>query len=143
MSIIADALRKAESPSPASPPGPGSPRSDWLLRVLLLGCVAGAAAGLFKLARGAQPARQAPLPPTGSATPQPTPAPVLPLKELRGHWALQGVLRGGGAPMALINNQVVQEGEQIEGKRLVRVDPDSVDLQDEGGQIRTLRLGQD
>ena len=131
MSIIADALRKVEGRSgPAT--GPGAPRPVWPYRLLLLGCAAAVAVGLARIARGPQ---QPPLPPTAQQVAAPQPAP------LRGSWALQGIIRGGpGSSIALINDQVVQEGDPIGGKRVLRIEEASVLLQDEAGQAKTLRL---
>jgi len=45
--------------------------------------------------------------------------------------------------MALINDQVVQEGDPIGGKRVLRIEESFVLLQDEAGQLKTLRLAEE
>lgn len=140
MSLIADALRKAESTSPASPPPP-SPGSLWIYRALLLGCVAVVLAGVGVVAKRrsertpslAQPA--APIVAT-----QEKPGGLQLLRTAQRDLNLNGIVRGGsGKSLALINDEVVEEGGSIRGARLVRVDPDSVELE-ENGRTRTLKL---
>lgn len=141
MSLIADALRKAETTSPASPPPP-SPGSLWVYRALLLGCVVIVLAGLGVVAK--RRARATALPPTAA----PAAVPVAKretgglqlLRTAQRDMRLNGIVRGGpGKSLALINDQVVEEGDQIGGARLVRIDPDAVHLE-ENGRARTLIL---
>ncbi len=139
MSLIADALRKAESASPASPPPP-SPSSLWVYRALLLGCVAVILAGVGVVAK-----RRA-LPPTGrerasAAAPAPQkPAGLQLLRTAQRDLDLNGIVRGGeGKPLALINNEVVEEGGRIRGAKLVRIGSETVELE-ENGRVRTLTL---
>lgn len=141
MSLIADALRKAETTSPASPPPP-SPGSLWVYRALLLGCVAVVLAGLGVVAK--RRARTASVPPSAAPAAAPVakrePSGLQLLRTAQRDLRLNGIVRGGpGKALALINDQVVEEGDQIEGARLVRIDPDSVHLE-ENGRARTLIL---
>lgn len=140
MSLIADALRKAESTSPASPPPP-SPGSLWVYRALLLGCVAVILAGLGTVAkrRAQQPARVQPASPAVTAA-QSKPAGLQILRTAQRDLNLNGIVRGGsGRSLALINGEVVEEGGQVRGARLVKVDPEAVQLE-ENGKTRTLKL---
>ncbi len=140
MSIIADALRKAET-SPADSPSPPSPKSFWAYRMLLLVCVGLVLAGLGWVT---QRSENRPAPATQIRS-EPSPQKSAGLKLLRsaqGELALNGIVQGGrGKSLALINNQVVEEGDQIRGKRVVRVESDAVQLQEDSGRIRTLKLG--
>ncbi len=55
-------------------------------------------------------------------------------------WRLNGIIRGGaGKPLALVNNELVQEGDSFHGARVARVSDDQVVL-DTNGQTQTLRL---
>lgn len=141
MSLIADALRKAESTSPGTPTPP-SPNSLWIYRALLLGCVAVVLAGL-----GAVTQRKTQAPAQKSAAAAAAPAPVAQksgglnlLRTAQGGLSLKGTVRGGnGKPLALINNELVEEGGSVRGARLVRVDQDAVELEQDG-RTRTLKL---
>ena len=157
MSLISDALKKggASPPqSPALPPSPPKPRfkkgAAWFSAVLIC-------AGVLLL-RQESASRRA-LPPQPLPPPQgqpialqddsvPKPAPSQPqqrpglnlLRTAENSWKLNGVLRGGdGQPLALINNQVVEQGAIVRGAKLVRVNDTSVELE-EDGQTRTLKL---
>lgn len=139
MSLIADALRKAESTSPASPPPP-SPSSLWVYRALLLGCVAVVLAGLGVVAqkKTRQPAHVQSAAPAVAA--QQKPAGLQLLRTAQRDLDLNGIVRGGsGKPLALINDEIVEEGGRVRGARLVQIDPDAVQLE-ENGKIRTLKL---
>ena len=140
MSLIADALRKAESTSPASPPPP-SPNSLWVYRALLLGCVAVVLVGLGMVTkrRAQGPARVQPAAPAVTAA-QAKPAGLQILRTAQRDMSLNGTVRGGpGKPLALINGELVEEGGQIRGAKLVRIDPGTVQLE-ENGKTRTLKL---
>lgn len=139
MSLIADALRKAESTSPASPPPP-PPGSSWIYRALLLGSVVVILAGLGTAAkRRAHPALVQPASPIVTAARQ-KPADLQILRTAQRNMSLNGTVRGGsGKPLALINGEVVEEGGQVRGAKLVRVEPEAVQLE-ENGQSRTLEL---
>ena len=142
MSLIADALRIAESASPAGPTPP-SPNSLWIYRALLLGCVAVVLAGLGSVAKRRTPASaQKPAAVTAAAS-----APAAQkssglnlLRTAQGGLNLSGTVRGGnGKPLALINNELVEEGGSVRGARLVRVDENAVELEQDG-RTRTLTL---
>lgn len=142
MSLIADALRKAESTSPGSPTPP-SPNSLWIYRALLLGCVAVVLAGLGAVTQ--RKARQDPAQKTAAAAAAPAPVAQKSsglnlLRTAQGGLNLNGIVRGGdGKSLALINGEVVEEGGSVRGARLVRVDESAVELEQDG-RTRTLRL---
>ena len=55
-------------------------------------------------------------------------------------WRLNGIIRGGtGKALALVNNELVQEGDSFHGARVVRISDDQVMLE-ANGQMQTLRL---
>ncbi len=55
-------------------------------------------------------------------------------------WRLNGIIRGGvGKPLALVNNELVQEGDSFHGARVARVSDNQVVL-DTNGQTQTLQL---
>ncbi len=55
--------------------------------------------------------------------------------------SLKAVTLGGDRAYALINNQILEEGDQISGKRIVRIESDKVTLE-QGGRTFTLLLGE-
>ena len=140
MSLIADALRKAESASgqAANPP---SPKSLWGYRALLAGCVGGILLGVGILARRHTPS-STPLPPTsGQTVKAEKPRGFELLRAANREMSLNGIVRGGdGKSLALINNQVVEEGSTVQGVKLVSIRQDGVELQDTEGRTQTLRL---
>ena len=141
MSMIADALRKAESASPSTPTPP-SPHSLWVYRAILVGCVAIVLAGL-----GAVTRQRAPSPAQNTPAATPAPAPIAQkssglklLRTAQGGLNLSGIVRGGsGKPLALINDELVEEGGTVRGAKLVRVDQETVELEQDG-RTRTLTL---
>lgn len=142
MSLIADALRKAESTPGGATPPPPSPRSLWVYRALLATSVVGVLVGLGWAATRHPGSR----PPQKVAQTKPiVEAPSKPignilLQTAQKQWALTGIIQGGnGKALALIDNQVVEEGQTFRGAKVVRVAADRVDLEEEG-RIRTLRL---
>ena len=139
MSLIADALRKAET-SPADFPSPPSPRSFWAYRVLLLVCAGLVLAGLGWITqRHTRHPSEVRLAKTEIVSRKS--AGLKLLRSAQGEMSLSGIIQGGGGKsLALINHQVVEEGDQIQGKRVVRVEPDAVQLQDNAGRIKTLKL---
>ncbi len=142
MSLIADALKKAEGSSTNPPPPPSPSRPLWLYRAALLGSVGLVLGGLAWVAqRPPVPAKTAPAP---AAQMEPRPAKnsgMQLLRTARGEMALNGTVRGGnGQSLALINNQIVQPGDQVGGMKVVQVNPDSVQLQDQSGKTKTLTL---
>lgn len=143
MSLIADALRKAESTSPAAPPSPPGPGSLWTYRVILLGGIALVLVGLGVVTRRETHPTARDLPPTSGAPLHPKPAGIPLLRSAPADLALSGIIRGGdGKSLALINNEVVEEGGTFRGARVTRVTADEVDLEQEG-RVRTLRLPRD
>uniref|UniRef100_A0A7C4CB90 Uncharacterized protein n=1 Tax=candidate division WOR-3 bacterium TaxID=2052148 RepID=A0A7C4CB90_UNCW3 len=54
---------------------------------------------------------------------------------------LKATTLGGDGASALINDQILQEGDQIAGKRIVRIELDRVTLE-QGGRTFTLTLGE-
>jgi len=51
-------------------------------------------------------------------------------------WKINGILVGQGKPTAIVNGQVVEEGDEIAGAKVVRVDPDQVEILQDGETIR-------
>ena len=54
---------------------------------------------------------------------------------------LKAVTLGGDRPYALINDQILQVGDEISGKRVVKIESDNVTLE-QGGRTFTLLLGE-
>ncbi len=52
---------------------------------------------------------------------------------------LKGVVKGGGRPVALINDEFVRTGDTVDGYRIVRIEPKEV-LVDSGTQIYRLEM---
>ena len=138
MSLIADALQKANISSPDSPPpSPRSPRPTWIYWT----------AGLFGLtlilwvrssSQFSSSSVTASTPTTAAASSQPTGLNLLRIAE--GQWRLSGIVQGGnGKPLALLNGHVVEEGQPIQGSKVVRVASNEVDVETDG-KIRTLKL---
>ncbi len=144
MSLIADALRKTgSSPSSLTPVRPPSPKPPWIYGFLLIVC---AGVGIAFLGRTPKPAPQTASRPA-SMNPNKA-APALSsspmglniLRTAESQWRLNGTVRGGGGrALALINNQVVEEGGSIQGVKVVRVGQNQVDLES-NGQAKTLKL---
>ena len=55
--------------------------------------------------------------------------------------SLKAITLGGDQSYALINDQILQEGDEISGKRIVRIESDKVTLE-QGGRTFTLLLGE-
>ena len=169
MSLINEALRKStrQSPSPNDPKGAGqgqgfySPKpprrrfSFWIpvgLVVVVLTVFLGVQA--HRTAQQGIPQTQVEEPtlpsnPTGEqgavqqslpATPQEiSPLPEKPQVSSTQPFTLNGVVMGGDTPIALINNRVIQKGEEIDGYVLKEVMAKKVMLEKEG-QTLELRL---
>jgi hypothetical protein len=90
----------------------------------------------------------APLPPETAAAPVPTAVrdapsasvePVAPAAETAAApapapaFALQAVAEKDGHPVAIVNGQLVRIGDLVDGARVVRIDPEGVEL-DQGGR---------
>lgn len=54
---------------------------------------------------------------------------------------LKAITIGGERAYVLINDQILEEGDQISGKRIVLIEPDKVTLE-QGGRTFTLFLGE-
>jgi hypothetical protein len=54
---------------------------------------------------------------------------------------LKAITLGGDRPYALINDQILQIGDEISGKRVVKIESDNVTLE-QGGRTFTLLLGE-
>ena len=54
---------------------------------------------------------------------------------------LKAITLGGDQPYALINDQILQTGDEISGKRIVNIESDKVTLE-QGGRTFTLLLGE-
>jgi len=54
---------------------------------------------------------------------------------------LKAITLGGERPYALINDQILQVGDEIGGKRVVKIEADNVTLE-QGGRTFTLLLGE-
>jgi hypothetical protein len=54
---------------------------------------------------------------------------------------LKAITLGGDRPYALINDQILQTGDEISGKRIVKIESDNVTLE-QGGRTFTLLLGE-
>jgi len=148
MSNIAEALKKAEAASGAPadlPPSPSIP-PPWIYRAALVGCVAVVLLGMgiaafthrpaIRAAGSAQTARA----PAAASDPAGTRVQRL-LQLAQADLVLTGIIQSrNGGSLALINHQVVQEGDQIHGMRVAQVNPKSVELQDNEGATKTLQL---
>ena len=144
MSLIAEALRKAGQTPELSLPNPPPPRNNfrWMYGALLIGC----AAGVLALSlRWAPPGKVGSLAAkaqekTSSILQRPTSGMSL-LRIAESQWRLNGIVAGGpGKPLALINNKLVEEGGSVGNARVIRVAKDEVDLEESGGQVKTLKL---
>ncbi len=79
-----------------------------------------------------------------TAATTPSPAPVVPKRPPRPPEegpVLQGILTGKNGILALIDGDVYEPGDEIDGMRITRILPDRVMLQG-GGHTRTLELSQ-
>jgi hypothetical protein len=54
---------------------------------------------------------------------------------------LKAITLGGDRPYALVNDQILQVGDEISGKRVARIESDNVTLE-QGGRTFTLLLGE-
>ncbi len=141
MSLISDALRKADSSGGNPPPSSLSSRSLWIYRILLVGSVLVVLTALgvvTKVPKGLSPSRSEAVKPLRPTSPKPLGS--LLLRQAEGGPHLEGIVRGGnGNSLALINNRILKEGDAIQGSRIVRVENDHVQVE-ENGAIRTLKL---
>ena len=82
-----------------------------------------AAPGVAAPAGAAAPARE--------AAPPPPPAPLVPETV----YTLQAVTQQDGVPVAIVNGQLVRVGDEVEGARVLRIEPESVELEKGGRRI--------
>ena len=146
MSLIVDALRKAESKATLAQPNRAGSRSLWIYRLLFLGSI-----GLVVLSSGllirqlklrSPIPSQRTLPVKDAVTANPAPPSVLSnaLFPAKHPLRLTGVLLSAdGERLAIINRQVLGEGETVQGTKLVRINEDSVEL-DQQGEHSVVRL---
>ena len=165
MSLIAEALKKAEAASGSpDPPAPAS-TPFWIYRAVLAACVAVVLLGIAHVARRSAPVNPpvaaveiaqaaAPATPAAASVQLAIPKATTSTAKMRNHLLgigrhsrpepnlmLNGImLSGDGGRLALINHQVIQPGDQIQGMRVTRVNLKSVDLQDKEGKTRRLEL---
>ena len=57
------------------------------------------------------------------------------------NFRLKAITLGGDRPYALINDQILQIGDEISGKRIATIESDNVTLE-QGGRMFTLLLGE-
>lgn len=129
MSLISDALRKAQAaPSPA-PLKLSKTKNRWMLPVGLVLLAVGSLFALSRLNSADQSVQY-----TAKTNP------ILNLRGAESAWRLQGVVRGDkSTSLALIDGVWVEEGAQVRGAKLVRVDDSMVELEKEG-RAETLSL---
>ncbi|MBI5144691.1 MAG: hypothetical protein HZA27_00715 [Candidatus Omnitrophica bacterium] len=165
MSIIYDALKKVEfslkeAAGPSLEPGAKVKKvkpKPYLIYILLASLVFFVANTLFIFFRRAAPTNSTvnPLPSqslpvqqvvnqTSETTPEATliPAPeTLPVvaaekEDLKEKLVLNGIFFSNEQVYALINNQIVREGDTIEGAKVVRITSDEVELASEEENIK-------
>ncbi len=138
MSLITDALKKANTQSLNSP-SPRSSRPIWLYLVVgFSGFAVIVVARSLSRPPGTSPST--PSPSENLATSPHRPLGLNLLRAAESQWQLNGIVRGGeGKSLALINGQIVEEGQPLQGAKVIRVASDEVDLEADG-KIRTLKL---
>lgn len=57
------------------------------------------------------------------------------------NFSLKAITVGGDRAYVLINNQILEEGDEVSGKRIVSIESDKVTLE-QGGRTFTLTLGE-
>ena len=135
MSLILEALKKVERERAAAEPrgflGVGSStwgarsNAGWVAGIVAAAVIAGGA--VYLATRPAAPAPAVAPPPAAAA------APAVP--ELR----LTAISERDGAPIAVVNDSVVREGDRVDGARVLRIAPTEV-VVEVGGARRTLRF---
>lgn len=136
MSIITDALQKVQRRPAFEPmtPNPPPPQRSWWPAALAISVALVAAVWLWpSQPTSYSPARSRPKP----APPAPAPQPIVSLMPAAPStpamtWKIDGVIVGMGKPTAIINGQLVAEGENVKGAKVVRVDTERVELLHEG-----------
>ncbi|MBI1953237.1 MAG: hypothetical protein HYS41_03850 [Candidatus Omnitrophica bacterium] len=143
MSLISQALQKADHPAPAAAPPPAGGKPRWLYGAASLAALA---LLVVLIPRGARRGVES-KPAMTAAASNPAPTQLAKanlglnlLRSAESQWRLSGVIAGGqGKSLALINEQVVEEGGTIGRATVTRVTRNEVDLE-EDGQTRTLKL---
>lgn len=140
MSMITDALKKAESRSGIHHPPPAGGPSPKRFRTLLAALTLLTLAGLTVLAKTTHSIKaERPVPAGTTARAQTVSSMRVPFLAER-QLALNGIVREeGGKSLALIGNRTVAEGEMVAGAKLVRIGLDEVELEKEGKET-TLKL---
>lgn len=141
MSLIADALRKIETPGASLPSQEPKPPSLWPYRILLgtgIALVLGLLVAVTQKGSSHPASTTPPAPPT-AFSPVTKVSPSALLFNADRQMSLSGIITGSGKSLAVINNQLVEEGEMIRGMKLVRVMPDQIELEKEG-RVTTLKL---
>jgi len=149
VSLITDALQKAQSHSPVDRPAGPPATPPWWSAGLVLGALAllwwwaahttphGAAPGVARPTPAARPVaakvrHSEPLTPILSLLPATPASPSL-------NWRIDGVVTGMGAPLVIINGKTVAEGESLSGgTKVVSVSQEQVELQRENGETVTV-----
>jgi hypothetical protein len=136
VSLILEALKKVERERAAAEPrgflvvGPATwgsrSNAGWIAGIVAAAVVAGGAVYL-----ATRPALPAP----AAAAPAPAAAPASPARELR----LMAISERDGAPIAVVNDSVVREGDRVDGARVLHIAPTEV-VVEVGGARRTLRF---
>jgi hypothetical protein len=135
VSLILEALKKVERERAAAEPrgflvvgsSTWGTRSNagWIAGIVAAAAIAGGAVYL-----ATRPASTTAAP---AAAVAPAAAPVVP--ELR----LTAISERDGAPIAVVNDSVVREGDRVDGARVLRIGPTEV-VVEVGGARRTLRF---
>ena len=144
MSLITDALQKAQS-TPSSPTMrvPSHRPTPWGLAALLIG-LGGAALWFWPHHAGHAPSAatpaHAPAIAPRATRPGTMPQPIMNMFPIGPtasalSWKVDGGIVGMGAPTAIINGQVVEEGQQVRGAKVVSVNTDRVQILDNGETI--------
>lgn len=142
MSLITDALQKAQrrpafEPSLPNPP----PQRPWWPAGLALGLLG---LGLLWLrppqGSSTTPPRLRPAKATPAAKPIYAPRPIMALTPVTPTapamtWRIEGVITGMGKPTAIINGQLVNEGDEIHGAKVVSVNTRRVGLLHQGEMV--------
>ena len=143
MSLISDALRKAD-PSGETSPASLSSRSLWISRIFLTVSIVAVLAVLGVVTKTREQAHSRPEAVNSVPSVVPSSMGSTLLRQADSGLNLEGIIRGGnGKSLALINNRILEEGDAIQGSRIVRVDEKQVHVEEKNGTIRMLKLTTD
>lgn len=139
MSIIYEALKKVENATADAKDNLGSPKRKnsrflWLVysacALLIISL-----AGIFINSLFVKPTSSLPHQPPANITPLVAPQQLksseIPITKLP-LFFLTGIIFADNEYLALINNQIVKVGDFIEGSRVVKINPDSVEMEFKG-----------